>query len=122
MDAPVVAQMVALVLSAGGGAIVLKVIEHLPALFNGKARAARSDVDRALAERDKAQTEAEAAKQERAHSEHARDAERKIRRIIEEHASVLRRRLIEAPCVDEATIPPYPSTSPATGPILKENP
>lgn len=121
MEALEVAQIVALLLSAGGGAIILKVIEHLPALFNGRAKSRRDDVDRALAERDKAQAEAATAKQERAHSERARDSERKVRRIVEEHAARLRRLLIEATCVDSATIPPYPTSSPETGPIPKEH-
>lgn len=120
MEAPEVAQIFALLLSASRGAIILKVIEHLPALFNGRAKSRGDDVDRALAERDKAQAEAATSKQERAHSERARDSERKIRRIVEEHAARLRRVLIEATCVDSATIPPCPTSSPETGPIDKE--
>lgn len=36
------------------------------------------------------------------------DEQSRRRRIAEEHASHLRRRLIEAPCVDTTTIPVFP--------------
>ena len=38
-----------------------------------------------------------------------RDEQARRRRVIEEHAHELRRVLIEAPCVDRRTIPPWPS-------------
>lgn len=37
------------------------------------------------------------------------DEEARKRRIAEEHASHVRRILIEAPCVDNTDVPPYPS-------------
>lgn len=46
------------------------------------------------------------------------DSERKRRRVIEEHAGLLRRRLIEAPCIDAAEIPEWPHTM--TGPIATQ--
>lgn len=38
----------------------------------------------------------------------SRDAEARKRRQVEEHASLLTRMLIAAPCVDQSTIPPFP--------------
>lgn len=113
MEAPEIANAVAIVLSAGGGMIVLKLIEHATAVFTGRAKSKRDEVDRAWAK-------AEQAEEARAHSERARDQERRDRRIAQEHTSELRRMLIEASCVDTADIPPYPSSGPETGPIPKE--
>lgn len=36
------------------------------------------------------------------------DSEARKRRLLEEYASCLRRLLFDAPCVDAATVPPYP--------------
>lgn len=38
----------------------------------------------------------------------ASDEEARKRRLVEEHASHLRRLLVAAPCVEPHTIPPYP--------------
>jgi len=79
---------VALLLSAGGGAIILELAKRALDALSGRGRRRRDEVDRAWQRADR-----EASK----------------RRRIEEHASLLRRQLIAAPCVDSATIPEYPT-------------
>lgn len=79
---------IALLMSAGGGAIILELVKRGLDRISGRGRKRRDEVDRAWQRADR-----EASK----------------RRRIEEHASLLRRRLIAAPCVDEATIPDFPT-------------
>lgn len=88
--------------------------------FTGKDAALRNEIDRAYAQVKDAEAKVTVAEAGRDHSEHARDQERRDRRIAQEHASQLRRMLIEAPGVDIADIPPYPTSAPHTGPIPKE--
>ncbi|WP_067198954.1 hypothetical protein [Microbacterium sp. XT11] len=78
----------AVLLSAGGGAILLELTKRVLDAASGRGRKRRDEVDRAWQRADR-----EAAK----------------RRRIEEHASLLRRLLIAAPCVDSSEIPEYPT-------------
>lgn len=86
---------VALLLTAvGATAIVPKMLSALWRALTGRATRQRREIDRVRADA--------AAAYERA------DEEAYQRRITQEHASLIRRLLLEAPCVDPATIPPYP--------------
>ncbi|MFJ6532494.1 hypothetical protein [Microbacterium sp. NPDC091662] len=94
---------VALLLTAvGATAIVPKMTSALWRAITGRATRQRREIDRVRAEAaaaDKRATAAEARADEQAYQ----------RRITQEHASWLRRLLLEAPCVDPATIPPHPN-------------
>lgn len=90
MDVP---QIVSLLAALGAGGILLELTKRLVDSFSGRGKQRRDEVDRAWS---------------------ARDDEARKRRISEEHASSIRRMLIEAPCVENSTVPPYPS--------YKENP
>lgn len=79
---------VALLLSAGGGAILLELTKRALDALSGQGRKRRDEVDRAWQRADR-----EASK----------------RRRVEEHASLLRRLLLAAPCVDSDTLPAYPT-------------
>lgn len=79
---------VALLLSAGGGAILLELTKRTLDAMSGRGRKRRDEVDRAWQRADR-----EASK----------------RRRLEEHSSLLRRLLIAAPCVDSSEIPEYPT-------------
>lgn len=82
------AQPVAAVITAmGGGAILLELVKRVLDRLSGRGRKRRDEVERAWA---------------RADSEAAR------RRRSDEHASLLRRMLLGAPCVDAASIPEWP--------------
>lgn len=89
------ARDVALILTSAGGAVfVPKLLAAVWRAVTGGASRQRREIDRALA--------AERAAARRA------DIEAHSRRIAQEHASHLRRLLIEAPCVDITAIPPFP--------------
>lgn len=81
------ANPISLLLSAGGGAILLELTKRALDALSGRGRKRRDEVDRAWQRAD-------------------REASR--RRRLEEHASLLRRHLLAAPCVDSDTIPAYP--------------
>lgn len=84
-------QAFALILTSIGGAVLVpKMAAALWQAVTGRATRKRREIDRL---RDVA------------------DYEAYRRRIAQEHASHLRRLLYEAPCVDPATIPPYPTTN-----------
>lgn len=82
------AQIVSLLIALGAGGILLELVKRLFDSFSGRGKKRRDEVDRAWG---------------------ARDEEARKRRISEEHASLIRRLLIEAPCVDNTTVPPYPN-------------
>jgi hypothetical protein len=83
-----VPEIAALITALGIGGILAKLADRIWGALTGRAKERRSEVDRAWARAD--------------------DEARK-RRVIEEHASRLTRRLIEAPCVDDKTIEPFPT-------------
>lgn len=110
----------ALLLTAvGATAIVPKMGAALWRAITGRATRQRREIDRVRAEAAAAEKKAAAA-EERAASEveaaHARviaadrraDEEASMRRRTQEHASHCRRLLLEAPCVDPATVPDHP--------------
>lgn len=83
-------QEVAGYFTAGSGGVLLsQLVPWLWRTITNREKQRRSDADKAWAQRD----------------EQARR-----RRIMEEHAHVLRRVLIEAPCVARADIPPWPTS------------
>lgn len=82
------AQIVSLLIALGAGGILLELVKRAFDTFSGRGKKRRDEVDRAWS---------------------ARDEEARKRRISEEHASLIRRLLIEAPCVDNTTVPPYPN-------------
>ena len=84
---PDTAQWVAIVVAALTGGFVRDIFTWVRGLFKGRTHR-RSELDRAW---DKA------------------DDEARKRRIVEEHASHVRRLLYEAPCVENGTVPPFPS-------------
>lgn len=81
----IVAISVAILTGAVGQSLVKLLIDT----FTGREGKKRTELDRAWRERDKAH---------------------KRRRVAEEYAHILRKKLIEAPCVDEDEIPPWPVT------------
>lgn len=82
------AQVVSLLIALGAGGILLELVKRIADSFSGRGKKRRDEVDRAWG---------------------ARDEEARKRRISEEHASHVRRLLIEAPCVDNSAVPPYPN-------------
>jgi len=96
MDAADIASLIA---AAGGGGILLELTKRGVGALSGAGRKRRDEVDRAWKRTDK-------------------EAQR--RRLIEEHASHLRRILFGAPCVDAADIPPWPTYSSTDTNTLKE--
>lgn len=89
------APVVIALLSAGGGAILLKIVERTLDSFSGRGRQRRDEVDRAW---------------KRADDESGRaDHEAVKRRIAEEYASRTMRQLIAAPCVNTSDIEPFPT-------------
>lgn len=84
----------------GVGSVIWPAAKHVYRLLTGRAQQVRSDVDKAHEQVEKARK--------------ATDREARRRRKIEEFASLLRRRLIEAPCVETADIPHWPEYSPDT--------
>lgn len=87
MSMPDTAQWVAIAVAALTGGFARDIFAWLRGLFKGAGHR-RSELDRAW--------------------EKADDESRK-RRIAEEHASQIRRLLIEAQCVENDTIPPFPT-------------
>lgn len=83
--APAIASLIA---AAGGGAILLELVKRALDKLSGQGRRRRDEVEKAWARVD-----TEASK----------------RRRIEEHASLVRRMLIGAPCIDSTSIPDWPS-------------
>ena len=94
MDSP--AAWFTAILGAGGFPALLAFGKQLVGIFTGRSRRKRDEVDEAYRERDR-----EASK----------------RRVIEEHASAVRRIAIEAPCVPTESIPPWPAYRGDTGQI-----
>lgn len=86
-------EWIALITGLGGGPLILAVVRAVWRATTGREGRRRSEVDRAWQERDREATK---------------------RRRLEEFASLLRRRLLEAPCVDDSTVPTWPES---TGPI-----
>ena len=92
--------LVTIIGALGGGAIVPSLVKRGIDAVSGRGRKRRDEVDRAW---------------------RRADSEARKRRVIEEHASQLRRELLEAPCVDPAAIPPWPRyVSTDTDPTPKE--
>lgn len=91
MDAAMLATIIGAVLTGGMGT---KLLDQVGPLVFGRGERRRSELERAWA---------------------ARDREARKRRQIEEFASRLVRRLIEAPCVPADEIPEWPPYS-DTGP------
>lgn len=82
------AQIVSLLIALGIGGILLELVKRGVDALSGRGKKRRNEVDTAWS---------------------ARDEEARKRRIAEEHTSLIRRMLIEAPCVDNSTVPPYPN-------------
>jgi hypothetical protein len=87
-----VAQILALL---GVGGILKGVVDRILAARGGRGKARRDEVTRAWDEANTARQQA--------------DEDARRRRIAEEFSSRLTRRLIEAPCVDDSTIEPFPN-------------
>ena len=90
----------ALATTLGVGTILPAAARRLFQLLTGRAAKVRSEVDKAWEDVEKARRQTE---------KYARRT-----RKVEEFASLLRRRLIAADCVDESTIPPWPEYTPDT--------
>lgn len=96
------AEIAAIIAAFGGLRGVEAIITASWKAFSTKGQSRRSELTRAWEDTDK--------------------ADRK-RRIAERHAAMLERMLIEAPCVDLADIPSWPSYGDGTGPTpLQETP
>ena len=79
-------QITTIVVALLGGGFLTALVQWLAPLIKGRGTR-RSELEQA----------------------HARaDLEATKRRIVEEHASRLTRQLLEAPCVDSSSIPPFP--------------
>lgn len=81
-------EIAAVLTALGAGGILLKLAERIWDALHGRGKARRDEVQLAW--------------------EHADDEARK-RRIVEEYASRQVRRQIEAPCIDDRTIEPFPT-------------
>lgn len=94
---------IALLLTAvGATAIVPKMAAALWKAATGRASRQRREIDRVRRLVEVANARAAAA-------EVRADDEAYKRRISQEHASLIRRLLLEAPCVDPTSIPPHPT-------------
>ena len=89
------AEIAAIIAAFGGLRGVEAIITASWKAFSTKGQNRRSELDRAWSQVDR---------------------ESQKRRIVERHAAVLDRMLIEAPCVDPADIPSWPSYGDGTGP------
>lgn len=87
-------QLVAIAVAAIGSPLLLEVTKRLISWAKGRERAKRAEIDRAhdLIDRERS----------------GHDRTRRKLRIMEQYASRLLRRLTEAPCIDDATIPTWP--------------
>lgn len=88
-------QIATLMVGLGVGGILLELAKRLFDALTGRGRKRRDEISRAWDRTD----------QERRRA----DEESRRKRIAEEHASHCRRLLLEAPCVPNETIPPYPT-------------
>lgn len=87
---PDTAQWVAIVIAALTGGFARDILTWTKTLFRPRSALRRTELETAWSRADE---------------------EARKRRIVEEHASHLRRALIEAPCVDRASIEPFPTYS-----------
>lgn len=85
------ALIVSYLLALGVGGILLELVKRVADAISGRGKKRRDEVQRAWS--------------------HA-DREAMKRRIAEEYSSRQTRRLIEAPCVDTASIEPFPTYPP----------
>ncbi|WP_309129491.1 hypothetical protein [Microbacterium sp.] len=102
------AELIVAILTSGAlGGIVMKLLDMARDWRAGRVHARRAEVDRAIAERDRAIAERDRARAE------VDDAEAEIStltrwvRIVEEHAHICRRIIIDRLSTDD--LPPYPS-------------
>jgi hypothetical protein len=102
---PDTAQWVAIVIALLTGTFGRDLVAWLRAALKGRNAARRTEVDRAIAERDKARQERDAAQSET--SWWARWA-----RIVEESLGLHRRQMIDASCIRPEDLPPYPNRPP----------
>lgn len=95
------------------GGVLTKLIDWARDARAGHMERRRAEVDKAIAERDQARRDRDAAELELTHERAARAADvrwwERWARILEEHASLVRRRFIDAPCTDPDDLDPYPS-------------
>ncbi len=90
------AQIIAALLGSSVlGGVITKVIDWVRDARAGQLQQRRAEVDRAIAERDKAEDEA--------------DALARRGRIVEESLAIHRRVIIDAPCLGPERLPAYPS-------------
>lgn len=89
------AQLITAVLSSSVlGGVLVKLLDWARDARAGHMQKRRAEVDKAIAERDEAR----------------RDRDWYIRwaRILEEHAAIVRRKFIDAPCTEVDDLDPYP--------------
>lgn len=89
-------QLITLILTSSVvGGVVTKLIDIARDAYAGHMKERRAEVDKAIAERDKARAELR--------------WWQRWADIAEEALRVHRRRMIDAPCIDPADLPEYPS-------------
>lgn len=96
------AQVITAVLSSSVlGGVLVKLLDWARDARAGHMQKRRAEVDKAIAERDEARRERDAARAEVAWY---------VRwvRILEEHAAIVRRKFIDAPCTEVDDLDPYP--------------
>lgn len=94
--------LVKLIIAITSGGLLVKILDWVRDARQGHLQKRRAEVDAAIAERDKARTERDVA------IARVGWLERWVR-ILEEHASLVRRRYIDAPCTDPDDLDAYPS-------------
>lgn len=95
-------QIVAIIIALATGGVLTKLVDWARDARAGHMQKRRAEVDKAITERDEARRERDAARAEVAWY---------IRwvRILEEHAAIVRRKFIDAPCTDIDDLDPYPA-------------
>lgn len=93
---------IAIAVAALGGGFLRDVGKWVVDSWKGRNAARRDEVARAIAERDKAVLERDAARSELSWWQ-------RWARIVEESLALHRRRMIDAPCLTDQDIPTYPS-------------
>lgn len=107
-------QVLALILgSTVVGGVVMKLIDWARDGIAGRATRRRSEVDRALQDRDAAKSETATAKAETVAAEKLADREAAAKRAAVESIHEHRIKIIRAPCLGPDHLPPFPT-------ILKE--
>lgn len=94
-------QIVAIIIALATGGVLTKLVDWARDARAGHMQNRRAEVDKAIAERDEARRERDAARVEVAWYV-------RWTRILEEHAAIVRRKFIDAPCTEVDDLDPYP--------------